>query len=71
MDIWSLGITAYKLMSKKEPYTEISDIKRIKAIKENPRDKLPEYYSQALRDFVDYLLTVDKDKRPTIEQVLR
>jgi serine/threonine protein kinase len=71
MDVWSLGIIAYKLMAKKEPYTEISDIKRIKAIKENPRDKLPEYYSQALRDFVDYLLTVDKDKRPTIEQVLR
>jgi serine/threonine protein kinase len=71
MDIWSLGIIAYKLMSKKEPYTEISDIKRIKAIKENPRDKLPEYYSQGLRDLVDYLLTVDQDKRPTTEEVLR
>ena len=67
MDIWSLGITAYKLMSKKEPYTEISDIKRIKAIKENPRDKLPEYYSEGLRDLVDYLLTVDQSTRPTIE----
>jgi serine/threonine protein kinase len=68
MDIWSLGIIAYKLMGKKEPYTEISDIKRIKAIKENPRDKLPEYYSQGLRDLVENLLTVDQDKHPTIEQ---
>ena len=71
MDIWSLGIIAYKLMAKKEPYMQLSDIKRQKAIKENARDKLPEYYSQALRDLVDYLLTVQQDKRPTIEQVLR
>ena len=71
MDIWSLGIIAYKLMAKKEPYMQISDIKRSKAIKENPREKLPEYYSQALRDLVDYLLIVDPDKRPTIEKVLR
>jgi serine/threonine protein kinase len=71
MDIWSLGIIAYKLMAKKEPYMQISDIKRSKAIKENPREKLPEYYSQALRDLVDYLLIVDPDKHPTIEQVLR
>ena len=71
MDIWSLVIIAYKLMSKKEPYTQISDNKRIKAIKENPRDKLPEYYSQALRDLVDYMMTVDQEKRPTTEQVLR
>ena len=45
MDIWSVGMIAYKLMAKKEPYMQISDIKRLKAIKENPRDKLPEYYS--------------------------
>jgi serine/threonine protein kinase len=71
MDIWSLGIIAYKLMAKKEPYMQLSDLKRSKAIKENPREKLPEYYSQALRDLVDYLLIVDPYKRPTIEQVLR
>ena len=32
---------------------------------------MPEYYSKALRDLVDYLLTVVQDSRPTIEQVLR
>ena len=32
---------------------------------------MPEYYSKALRDLVDYLLTVAQDSRPTIEQVLR
>ena len=71
MDIWSLGIIAYKLMSKKEPYMQLSDLKRSKAIKENPREKLPEYYPQALRDLAGYMLTVDSDERPTIEEVLR
>ncbi len=32
---------------------------------------MPEYYSKALRDLVDYLLTVVQDSRPTIEQVMR
>ena len=32
---------------------------------------MPEYYSKALRDLVDYLLTVAQDSRPNIEQVLR
>ena len=32
---------------------------------------MPENYSKGLRDLVDYLLTQNQDKRPTIEQVLR
>jgi hypothetical protein len=54
-------------MAKKEPFTQIGVIKRIKAIENNQRDKLPENYSKNLRDLVDYLLIVDKFKRPTIE----
>jgi hypothetical protein len=37
----------------------MSIVKRVKAILENQREKLPEYYSQALRDLVDYLLIID------------
>ena len=32
---------------------------------------LPEYYSQSLRDLVDYCLILDQTKRPNIEKVLR
>ena len=35
MDIWSLGITLYVLMAKKEPYKQLSVVKRVKAIQEN------------------------------------
>jgi len=43
-DIWSLGIIAYKLMAKKEPYQQ-SIKERLKAIENNQRDKLPQIYS--------------------------
>ena len=32
---------------------------------------LSEYYSQSLRDLVDYCLILDQKKRPNIEKVLR
>lgn len=57
-------------MAKKEPYSQISVLKRVKAIQDNQREKLSETYSLPLRNLVDYLLTVDQSKRPTIEQVL-
>ena len=70
-DIWSLAVIAYKLMAKKEPYTQFSVVKRQKAIQNKERDPLPQNYSQALRELVDFMLTVELDKRPTIQQVLR
>jgi hypothetical protein len=58
-------------MARNFPYFQPDDEERFKAIRENRRSKLPGYYSQALRNLVDYLLTVDQDERPNIEQVLR
>jgi hypothetical protein len=46
-------------MAKKEPYTQMSVVKRQEAIKKNEREQLSEEYSKELRELVDYLLTVD------------
>ena len=70
-DIWALGIILYHLMAKIQPYTQFGVVKRSEAIKNNQREKLSENYSQNLRDLVDYCLTLEKDSRPNIEQILR
>ena len=58
-------------MAKKEPYTQIGILKRIKAIKKSERESLSDFYSQNLRDLVDYCLTLDQESRPNIEKLLR
>ena len=58
-DIWSLGISLYVLMARKEPYQQLTFVKRMQAMNSNQREKLPAIYNQALRDLVDSLLTVD------------
>jgi hypothetical protein len=57
--MWSLGITLYVLMARKEPYLQMSFVKRMQAMNSNQREKLPGIYSQQIRDLVDNLLTVD------------
>ena len=44
-DIWSLGITLYTLAARKEPYTQISNDDRKKAMKNNERLPLSEVFS--------------------------
>jgi serine/threonine protein kinase len=44
-DIWAIGIILYYLIARKEPFTQLSIVKRMKAITENQREKLPEEYS--------------------------
>jgi serine/threonine protein kinase len=44
-DIWAIGIILYYLIARKEPFTQFSIVKRMKAITENQREKLPEDYS--------------------------
>jgi serine/threonine protein kinase len=41
-DVWSIGIILYNLMAKKVPYPQIGVGKRIDAIRNNQREKLPD-----------------------------
>ena len=70
-DIWSLGITLYALMARKEPYIEESVEALMIAIFAKERDPLSSMYSKSLRDLVDKCLNTDPGSRPNIEQVLR
>jgi serine/threonine protein kinase len=41
-DVWSIGIILYNLMAKKVPFPQIGVGKRIDAIRNNQREKLPD-----------------------------
>ncbi len=44
----------------------MSVLKRIRAINNQEREILPDFYSKELRGLVDFLMIVDQQKRPTI-----
>ncbi len=58
-------------MARKLPYIGGDDHEVNMAIWSKPRDKLPNMYSQSLKDLVDFLLNRDPESRPSIEKVLR
>jgi len=70
MDIWSLGISLYYLMSRNLPYIGKDDHEVNMAIWTKSRDQLPSIYSKSLKNLVDICLNRDPESRPNIEQVL-
>ena len=53
MDIWSVGIILYVLMSKKVPYDEDSVTNLILAIFSKERPKLSDIYDRYSKDFLN------------------
>jgi serine/threonine protein kinase len=58
-------------MARKLPYNGKDNDEVNLAIWSKEREKLPNIYSQSLKDLVDLLLNRDPESRPSIEKVLR
>lgn len=70
MDIWSVGIILYLLMSKKVPYDEESVTNLMLAIFSKERPKLSDNYSVKVKDLLnDWILNRDPEKRITIKKI--
>ena len=83
-DIWSLGVTLCHLMTldypfegkdKDEIYRNISDgIKNAKILneeKDNYNEKILKKYSKEFLDLIDEMMSIDPDKRPSAEEILK
>lgn len=70
-DIWSLGVMLYELCALKPPF-EGSNIHFL-AIKiaRGEYPPLPSHFSRELKTLVSQMLTIDVQRRPNINQILK
>ncbi|CAM9182119.1 unnamed protein product, partial [Ectocarpus fasciculatus] len=70
-DIWSLGIILYELCALVTPFHGKSLLALAQAINEGKLDPIPNLYSQPMKDFIVWILTMDFNSRPSIVEVTR
>lgn len=70
-DIWALGILLYELMTFKMPFNAVSlpllSIKINRGVYKPP----PSTYSNEIKDLLKKCLTIEPDKRPSIDEILK
>ena len=70
-DIWSLGIILYEMSALTTPFHGKSLLALATAINEGKLDPIPSVYSQGLKDFIVWMLTMDFNSRPSVVDVIR
>lgn len=72
-DIWSLGITVIEIAEGEPPYSNLKmKLAMLKIIKDPPKGMTdPSLWSKEMNNFVSRCLTVDPNKRPTAQELLR
>ena len=73
IDIWALGITCVELAEYEPPYSKLSPEEVMKKIIKTPPTGLeePSFWSNEFNDFISKCLTVDKNKRPSSDELLK
>lgn len=69
-DIWSLGILLYLLCTFKYPFCGRDDGELFRKIMKGSYKPIPDTYSEPLQELISSLLTIDPEKRPTVDQIL-
>ena len=69
-DIWSLGVLLYEMCCLKLPFIAKSIPLLTLKIINGQYEPIPDIYSIELKSLVNMLLTVDNQKRPTINEIL-
>lgn len=70
-DVWSLGILLYEILGLCRPFTAGNMKGLMQKVMAGEYAPLPDRFSQEFKDVVRAMLTVDANRRPTIEEVFR
>jgi serine/threonine protein kinase len=68
-EMWALGVVLYEVMALKRPFTGKNMDELITNICHGRRSELPSRYTENMRDVCNRLLSVDPNKRPTIQEL--
>eukprot|EP01083_Nonionella_stella_P080088 219891_1 len=70
VDIWSLGITCFELMTGDLPHSDTSMLSLFPAIVDSPPPEPRPFWSNSLKSFVSQCLQKDPKKRPSAHTLL-
>lgn len=70
-DIWSTGCVLYEMTALKPPFEAANQLALAKKIKTGKFDRLPLRYSEELQKVVTWMIRVNPQERPTVEDLLK
>ena len=68
-DIWSAGCVIYELAALRAPFEATNHIQLAKKIMSGKIDRLPSRYSDELQRTIEWMLSNDKERRPSVDDL--
>ena len=66
-DIWSAGCVLYEMVALRPPFEASNHLALAKKIILGKIERIPERYSEDLQGVIEWMLSTDSEKRPSVD----